>query len=47
MTLCGVGVMVKLHVAADPLQAPDQEKPGGSVPVDDVAVNMTNVEFML
>ena len=35
------------HVGLDPVQAPDQKKPGGSAPADDVAVNVTDVGFTL
>ena len=38
---------VSRHVAPEPLQAPDQEKPDGSVPDDVVAVKVTAVEFVL
>ena len=35
------------HVGLDPLQAPDQKKPAGSAPADEVAVNVTGVGFVL
>ena len=47
MMFSGVGVTFSTHVALEPLQAPDQEKPDGSVPDDEVAVKVTAVEFVL
>ncbi len=47
MTFSAVGVTFSKHVGLEPLQAPDQEKPDGSDPADDVAVKVTAVEFVL
>lgn len=42
-----IGEALTTQVGLDPVHAPDQEKPEGSVPDEDVAVSVTAVGFVV